>query len=176
MLERVGADAISMRELTREIGVSNNAPRRHFPNKQALLDALATSGFERLGAALDRAIIDDEPNFERRVVKLAPANIRFASKHRSLMKLMFTAKQRKGSPRELIEASYRALSVGPRTIAYGQSIGAVVKGDTERLALAVFSSVEGLISLSSEGRFAGVPIEKLAEDTIGIIIHGLKPR
>ena len=53
MVERVGVEALSLRELTREIGVSNNAPRRHFPTKQLLLDALALRGFERLGGSLE---------------------------------------------------------------------------------------------------------------------------
>src|SRR3954453_21421902 len=46
-----GSD-LSLRELARQAGVSHGAPRRHFADKQALLDALAVDGFERLGAAL----------------------------------------------------------------------------------------------------------------------------
>src|ERR687894_2671163 len=52
-LDRGGVQALSLRELAREIGVSHAAPRRHFADKQALLDALAQEGFARLGAALD---------------------------------------------------------------------------------------------------------------------------
>ena len=101
MLERVGPEALSMRELAREVGVSNNAPRRHFASKQALLDALALQGFERLGAALNRALADQDKDFEKRLVKLARANIRFASSHRALRRLMFTAKQRETLLRKL---------------------------------------------------------------------------
>ena len=43
---------LSLRELARQVGVSHAAPRRHFAGKQALLDALAEDGFERLGAEL----------------------------------------------------------------------------------------------------------------------------
>ena len=53
--ERTLRDAggeLSLRELAREVGVSHAAPRRHFPDKQALLDALAEDGFERLGREL----------------------------------------------------------------------------------------------------------------------------
>ena len=48
-LDRGGVQALSLRELAREIGVSHAAPRRHFAGKQALLDALAEDGYERLG-------------------------------------------------------------------------------------------------------------------------------
>ena len=34
-----GVGALSLRELARDLGVSHGAPSRHFPDKQALLDA-----------------------------------------------------------------------------------------------------------------------------------------
>ena len=33
--------ALSLRELARDAGVSHGAPRRHFPDRAALLDAVA---------------------------------------------------------------------------------------------------------------------------------------
>lgn len=176
MIERVGVEGLSLRELTREIGVSNNAPRRHFPSKQVLLDALALQGFERLGAALNRAASNDEPEFARRLVKVAHAHIRFAVKHPSLFRLMFAAKQRPDASPELIEASHKALMAGPLTISYGQSMGQVVAGEPQRLAITVFAAVEGLVSLSSDGKINGISTEKHAEHCIHDIMLGLKPR
>src|SRR5215210_7221004 len=49
-------EELSLRELAREIGVSHAAPRRHFAGKQALLDALAQDGFERLGSEMAAAL------------------------------------------------------------------------------------------------------------------------
>ena len=54
-LRERGVGGLSLRELAREVGVSHAAPRRHFADKQALLDALAEDGFERLGARAARA-------------------------------------------------------------------------------------------------------------------------
>lgn len=54
-LRENGAEQLSLRELAREAGVSHAAPRRHFADRQALLDALAESGFARLGAELRTA-------------------------------------------------------------------------------------------------------------------------
>src|ERR1035437_9150796 len=51
-----GVQDLSLRELAREIGVSHGAPRRHFPDRQALLDALAEAGFARLGTALRSSV------------------------------------------------------------------------------------------------------------------------
>ncbi len=89
---------------------------------------------------------------------------------------MFAAKQRPDASPELLEASHRALMAGPLTIAYGQSTGEIVAGDPERLAITVFATVEGLVSLSSGGKVNGVPIDILAESCIAAMMLGLKPR
>ncbi|WP_329139338.1 TetR/AcrR family transcriptional regulator [Streptomyces sp. NBC_01476] len=58
MLDESGQDGLSLRELARAAGVSHGAPRRHFADRQALLDALAAEGFERLRGELDAAMTD----------------------------------------------------------------------------------------------------------------------
>ncbi len=175
-LESVGSQEVSLRELSRELGVSNTAPRRHFVNKQALLDALAVEGFERLGAVLNRAMAEKNEKFEARIVKLARAHVRFATKHPALLRLMFAAKHHPEVTTELLEASRRALSAGPLTIMEGQATGAVVEGNPERLALTVFAAVEGLVALSTNGEFGGAPLDKLVVEIVEQVIVGLRPR
>jgi AcrR family transcriptional regulator len=51
MLAAGDVDGISLREIARNIGVSATALYRHFPNKKALLDALANEGLEMLARA-----------------------------------------------------------------------------------------------------------------------------
>lgn len=59
ILEEGGDPAsLGLREAARRAGVSAMAPYRHFPDKDALLAAVATVGFERLRAALEAA---DDP-------------------------------------------------------------------------------------------------------------------
>src|SRR5919108_3231019 len=65
-LAQRGVGELSLRELAREVGVSHAAPRRHFPDKQALLDALAVSGFERLGERMTAAIAEAGPDADAR--------------------------------------------------------------------------------------------------------------
>ena len=48
-LSQSGASELSLRELARQVGVSHAAPRRHFADKQALLDALAEDGLRAPG-------------------------------------------------------------------------------------------------------------------------------
>ena len=78
-LRERGVEALSLRELAREVGVSHGAPRRHFPDRQALLDALAEAGFERLGAELRAAADGAGEDFEPRLRATAAAYVRFAT-------------------------------------------------------------------------------------------------
>src|ERR1700680_2145795 len=75
-----GVQDLSLRELAREVGVSHGAPRRHFPDRQALLDALAAARFARLGADLRAAVDVAGEDFEARLRATAAAYVRFATR------------------------------------------------------------------------------------------------
>lgn len=175
-VERDGIENMSLRELSREIGVSNTAPRRHFATKQVLLDALAVQGFDRLGRALTRAVTDRDLDFDTRLLKLARAHIRFATRHPAMVRLMFAVKHHPEATPQLLEASARALAAGPLAIASGQTTGAVVQGDQHLLALTVFAAVEGLVTLCADGEFGGLSLDRLTVEVVGRIILGLRPR
>ena len=51
LVEEGGAEALSLREVARAAGVSATAVYRHFPDKRALMVALAQEGVRRLGEA-----------------------------------------------------------------------------------------------------------------------------
>src|SRR5205823_7387627 len=104
-----GTDALSLRELARDVGVSHAAPRRHFADRQALLDALAQEGFDRLGADLRAAVEGAAPAFDARLTALARAYVGFATRHAALVDLMFASKQRAGCG-ALYEAAERAFA------------------------------------------------------------------
>src|SRR3954447_22016145 len=89
-----GVAALSLRELARQVGVSHAAPRRHFAHKQALLDALAEDGFERLGRGLRAAMEPAGATFDAQLRAFARAYVRFATEHGPLLELMFAGKHR----------------------------------------------------------------------------------
>ena len=175
-LETRGVQSISLRELSRELGVSHTSPRRHFTDKQALLDALALRGFERFDAVIGRAAGKPEQDLKGRLTKIARAYVGFALKHPELLSLMFEAKHRPEAPRELLEASERAFSHVPTTFAEAQLTGEVVPGDPARLALVVFSALLGLVSISTHGKFKGVSLDHLTGEMIERMILGFRPR
>lgn len=54
-------EPLSLRGLARELGVSPNAPYRHFPEKDALEVALAAEGFRALALVAEEAIPSKRP-------------------------------------------------------------------------------------------------------------------
>ena len=175
-LEARGATGLSLRELSREVGVSHTSPRRHFADKQALFDALAQGGFQRLDATLAQAAKKRASNFAARLTNFAQAYAEFALKHPALLVLMLEAKHRPGAPRELLEASDAAFSKGPGLIKEGQVLGEVVPGDPSRLSLTLGAALLGLVSISTEGKFKGAPLETLVPGIVKLVLLGLRPR
>jgi len=171
-----GVKSISLRELSRELGVSHTSPRRHFADKQALLDALALRGFERFDEALGRAARLGGPDFKGRLTKLARAYVGFALKHSALLSLMFEAKHRPDAPRELLEASERAFGHAHTTFTEGQAAGEVVPGDPWRLSIVVFSALLGLVSISDNGKLKDISLDRLTGEIIERMILGFQPR
>jgi AcrR family transcriptional regulator len=89
LIEDEGLASLSVREAARRAGVSHNAPYRHFPDREALLAALAADGI----AALDK-VLNGKSGRE-----LGEAYVRFALAHPQRFRLTFM----KGEPRATYE-------------------------------------------------------------------------
>lgn len=87
LLERDGPTALSFRAIARAVGVSQAAPYHHFPDKEHLLVALATLGFDELRASQTAAAEGSTPGARPRA--LARAYIRFACQNPNMYRLMF---------------------------------------------------------------------------------------
>ncbi|MET9013366.1 TetR/AcrR family transcriptional regulator [Streptomyces olivaceoviridis] len=170
-----GVGALSLRELARDVGVSHAAPGRHFKDKQALLDALALDGYERMNQALTAADRPDRP-FEERMTALARAYLGFAVENPELLELMFARKHDPDSSAQLAAAVDRSLNTFTRLVADAQEQGEIVQGDPERLTTVAAASLHGLAAL-----IAGCALD--AEETLAgldthvhLLLHGLRPR
>ena len=166
-----GADALSLRELAREVGVSHGAPRRHFTDRQALLDAVAEAGFDRLGAELRAAADGAGEEFEPRLRATAAAYVRFATRDPALLDLMFAGKHRETSG-ALHAAAENAFAVMLELIAQGQAEGALEPGEPERVGLVLFSTIQGIASLVSAGIVQPDQLEALVADAIAHFLRG----
>jgi AcrR family transcriptional regulator len=171
-----GVAELSLRELAREVGVSHAAPRRHFAGKQALLDALAQDGFERLGRELGAAIDGAGEDFEARLAALARAYVRFATRHAALLELMFASKHRPDAADSLRAAGEAAFAAPLALITVGQASGAVVPGDPEAVATVAWATVQGLASIANAGMLDDAALDGLVTAAVERLVLGLRPR
>src|SRR3954467_11475095 len=170
--ERV-AEKLSLRELARAVGVSHGAPRRHFPDRQALLDALAGAGFERLGAELRAAVAAAGEEFEPRLRAIASAYIRFAPEDAALLELMFAGKHREGAE-ELAEAAERSFAVMLELIEQGQREGVLESGEPKRVGLVLFATIQGIAALVSGGLVEPGDVGALVADATERFMRGAR--
>jgi AcrR family transcriptional regulator len=170
-LRQHGLDGLSLRELARQIGVSHAAPRRHFADRQALLDALAESGFARLGAELRGAAERAGEDYEARLRAANLAYVRFAVNDAALLELMFAGKHREQAG-ALHEAADRAFLVILQLIEEGQAGDVLEAGDPERIGLLLFATMQGIAALVTAGIVAPEQVDSLVADAIGRFLHG----
>mgnify|MGYP002622545310 CR=1 FL=1 len=170
LLARHGPAGVSLREAARAVGVSHNAPYRHFPDRAALLAALATEGFARLRAALEAAAAAAPEG--RRVAATGRAYLDFARTHRGLYLLMFGPEVRIGAHPALAAAAAAALDV-VRDAA--RADGAITAAETpsppaataRHLVIGAWALVHGLAHLIADDRLA----EDLAADGYAALIE-----
>jgi AcrR family transcriptional regulator len=171
ILRERGVGELSLRELAREVGVSHGAPRRHFPDRQALLDALAYDGFARLSAELRGAVDGAGDGFQPRLQAAAAAYVRFATRDAALLALMFASKH--GEPsQELHEAAESAFAVMLRLIEEGQEEGAIERGETERVGLVMFATIQGIAALVTSAIVQADQLDELVADAIAHFLRG----
>jgi AcrR family transcriptional regulator len=172
-LRERGVQALSLRELAREVGVSHGAPRRHFPDRQSLLDALARAGFERLGTELRAAAEAAGEDFELRLRAIAAAYVRFATEDAALLELMFAGKHREGAD-ELADTAERSFAVMLELIEQGQREGALEKGEPKRVGLVLFATIQGIAALVTAGLVEPAQVGALVADATDRFLRGAR--
>lgn len=150
LLAADGADAVSLRAVARRAGVSAMAPYRHYPDKEALLAAVAARGFEGLRDALraaDAAGSTGQAPAGHALVAQAAAYVHYARTNPALFRLMFGPRSPGAHP-ELATAGEAAYAVLAARVAAETPAGS----DREAVALGCWSLVHGLALLFLDGR------------------------
>lgn len=151
-----GAQAVTMRELARELDVSAMTPYRYFQDKDEILAAVRAAAFDRFAAALERAAAV-KGSAVARANAVGRAYLDFAFNEPNAYKLMFDVNQ-PDSERfpDLVRAGQRAR----RTMAgYTKQLVAegYLSGGPETLGKIFWAMVHGLVMLHLTGRLDPKP-------------------
>lgn len=143
-LEEIGANALSIRGVAERAGLSRQAPYNHFADKQDMLAALVTDGFEKLTADLCAAVTGCIGAIA--LTAAGDAYIAFAQRGPALFRLMFT--------RELVDVANYPHAKQASTEAFdtlARIIRTLVPPEHhDDVALAAWSIVHGYATLCNE--------------------------
>lgn len=146
LIAKGSADALSLRELARRVGVSATAVYRHFPDKAALMAALAAEGLAMLGAAQHHAF-DAAGGGAKGFAATGAAYVRFALDNPALFRLTFQ------HPRRDDPARWSGMPDDATTFLLANARDHAPAGvDPQAFALQAWSLAHGLAMLMLDGQ------------------------
>lgn len=149
LVEAEGLEALGLRRIAREVGVSHAAPYRHFADHSELLAALAGVGFEELAERFAGAVAAGGP--DGALERGGLAYIGFGLENPALFRLMFDAQDTAVAER-LEPAARAAYEV------FASSLRAGPGATREELAATAWSVVHGYTLLMVNGHLPD-PVE-----------------
>jgi len=151
LIAEVGPTAFTLREVARRAGVSHNAPYRHFQDKEDLIAAVATQGYEELTTAMVDAASQQAEALDR--LKCAGlAYVAFALRRPEHFTVMFDAPFSEHTHPDAAKAAKCAFSTLVGFVKVCQEQGQVPSGDPAAHALLAWSMVHGVAKLAITGR------------------------
>jgi AcrR family transcriptional regulator len=170
LLGERGAEAFSMAEASRRLGVAASAPYRHFADRDALLAAVALRAADLLGRQLDREATSG-PSAQR-LAAAARTYVRFAHDQQPLFRALIGSGLDKDYHPEIARA---AQAIG---VAFISPAAQLVDGDetaAARLASAIVATAHGHAVLMLDGTFGSghraveAACEQAADATLALI-------
>lgn len=163
-----GPRGFTVAEAARRAGVSSAAPYKHFADREALLAALAVSGYaeqeRRFADALSRAGADPV----ERLALVARAYVSFALEQRALFDVVFGAGLDKAAHPDLAAASGRVLGLLlPETRQL-----AADDAEAQELLLSVAALAHGHAVFLLEGGFG--PVEAAAPGALALVDRSVR--
>ena len=146
IIERDGPNALTLRAVARQAGVSPAAPYHHFKDKSELLFAVSKEGFHRLKAAMGSVVAPISTH------TMGVAYVEFAHANPALYRVMYDcARQREMIPdsAEEEEGGIKLL----RECLIEASCGTISDIDLELAVIAAWSAAHGLAEISTFPQF-----------------------
>jgi len=167
--ERGGAEAISIKALARQLGVSQPAPYRHFADREALLAAVTAEAFRQLSAIMREAM--SATSKQSKLLRLAQVTLDFGLRRNGIYRLMFASRivscAAKGS--ELHEATRETFSLVIEALE-APAVGYL----RERQALKIWAALHGVVMLAEQGLFTGEAAQTTREELVEDFVNETK--
>jgi len=164
-----GSEAISLKALAKELGVSQPAPYRHFADRDALLQAVTAEAFRQFNAIMRAAV--DKPSKRSKLSRFAQAALEFGLKRNGIYRLMFASRTvscaAKGSELHAATRETFALVIEALEV---PAVGYL----RERQALKIWAAVHGVVMLAEQGLFTGESAHATREELVEDFVNETK--
>jgi AcrR family transcriptional regulator len=176
LLDKEGADAVTMRRVANAVGITPMAVYRHYPNRAGLLNALADAGFDELAAGLAEA--RSSGDMEKRLTKVLNIYLEHALYNPRLFELMFLTR-REGARRYPHDfKAGRSPTANPmmELIQEGMATGYFREDDAWEIVFEMGALLQGLVMLYLGGRMAVSParFRAFCHRSFRRYIHGIR--
>lgn len=175
-----GPEAVSVREAARRAGVSPGAPFRHFPSRDALMNAVAEEAQRGFRAEIEAALADapaGDPLGRFRCLGIA--YLRWAMKNPTHFEII-SSRRFFDHDRSAGVSSDNAELIGltERTLAEAFSAGRLAARDLKQVQIAGRALVYGFARMHIDGHLprwgvAEAEIEQMAADIVDLFIAGI---
>ncbi len=161
ILAKEGVDGLSLRKVAQHAGVSHSAPYAHFPDKQSLIAAISTEGFNQLYTELEAAISSYSKNPKKQLLEGAKAYVRFAEENIDTFKIMFSGvlEKEKDYP-SFVEISSKTFKLVVEVVQACQTAGILPTAPADLMAVSVWGQVHGIVALALEGQVSHTVLNK----------------
>jgi AcrR family transcriptional regulator len=155
ILSKEGIEGLSLRKVAQRVGVSHNAPYSHFPDKQSLIAAISTEGFNQLYMELDAAVLANAMDPKKQLQQGALAYVRFALNNTDTFKIMFSGvlEKEKEYP-AFVEISHKTFQRVVDVVRACQDASLLRSTSSEMMAVTAWGQVHGIVSLALEGQIS----------------------
>ena len=170
-----GPDAVTMRQLAADLGVSPMTPYRYFEDKEDILAAVRANAFNRFAEALEKAR-ESASGARACGMAVGEAYVSFAIDHPHAYKLMFDFNQPhvENYP-ELLEAGQRAQKTMTGYIEDAMVEG-LMDGDAVQIGLMNWAAIHGAVILELGGMLPPGGARKVYRGFDTALLRGLRPQ
>ena len=176
LLDREGADAVTMRRVARAVGITPMALYRHFADRDGLLNALAERGFEDLAQRVADTRLP--AGVEQQLTAILDVFLDFGLEKPRLFALMFLH-SRAGArqfPQDFREGRSPTAKFAAAALEAGMKQGVFRRDDVWEIAFETGALLQGLVMLYLGGRVDLSPGEfrALCHRAFRRYIHGIR--
>ena len=175
VLEAEGPEAVTMRRIAGEIGITPMAIYHHFANREALLSAIVDQEFEKLAEFFSRPA--KGRRFEEQVIHMMDAYVDYAFAHPRIFDYVFSRPRSEARrfPEDFRARRSPTLNILADTLAVWIKQKRFKRDDVWEIAMQIWAHAHGYLVLYRAGRFdlSEAEFRKLLHRSLRRLLHGL---